>query len=472
MPPPAPLLADDPAEIGGHRLLGRLGSGGQGTVYLAEPLQGGARVAVKLLSYEAMGDTDVRRRFVREAQAARRVASFCTAAVLAADVDGDTPYIVSEYVAGHSLHQRIRAHGPMEGGDLGRLAVATATALVAIHGAGIVHRDFKPGNVLLGDGGARVIDFGIAQITEGTGTLTNSPIGTPSFMAPEQIERGEATPASDVFAWGASLAFAATGASPFAGTTVPHVLHNVLNAEPDLSALPDTLRPLAAAALAKDPAVRPSTVDLLMTLLGRQGRTTDASGVDQVMRAPATTAATAATAATARGWPRRPLGVRIALFAAAGLGAAGLAGLLGNLGQDTPPSDETSPDPTGDTDLSDIDAGVARFTEEEAGTWEGVSDSGYLYEIGIEPDVHTAGMSTQDSGECSTEIRLTGGGDGSYRANITFSGMEPDRCVNDSAFWEILNDTELTFDGDVMTIDFFADGESAARSTIVFSRAG
>ncbi len=284
MPDPLPLREDDPDQIGGCDLVGRLGAGGQGTVYLAESSRGGARVAIKTLNSEGLSDPRVRQRFVREVEAARQVASFCTAAVLEADFDAAVPHIVSEYVEGQSLSQRIRQGGPMAGGDLIRLAVATATALVAIHEAGIVHRDFKPGNVLLGDGGARVIDFGIAQLTEGAGTLTNSTIGTPAFMAPEQIGQGNATPASDVFAWGAVMAFAATGSSPFDGGTVPNVLHNVLYVEPELSALPDEVRPLVAAALAKDPAARPAAVDALMTLLGRQGRPIGPDGLNQAMR--------------------------------------------------------------------------------------------------------------------------------------------------------------------------------------------
>lgn len=300
MPEPVPLTDDDPAAIGGYRLLGRLGKGGQGTVYLAEPTQGEPRVAIKRLGAEALDDPRVRQRFVREAEAARQVASFCTAAVLGADFDADSPYIVSEYVEGRSLSQRVRQDGPLVGGDLNRLAVATATALVAIHEAGIVHRDFKPGNIMLSDGGARVIDFGIAQITEGSGTLTNSSIGTPAFMAPEQIAHGSATPASDVFAWGAVLVYAATGASPFDGSTVANALHNVLHAEPDLSALPDVLRPLAAAALAKDPAARPAAVDVLMGLLGRQQRPVDAADLTQAMDEARTAVLDDGTTVTAR----------------------------------------------------------------------------------------------------------------------------------------------------------------------------
>ena len=142
-----------------------------------------------------------------------------------------------------------------------------------------MHRDLKPGNVILGEGGARVIDFGIAQVSGGAGTVTTSVIGTPAFMAPEQIAEGRATALSDVFAWGALVAFAATGASPFDGPTVPTVLHRVINDEPDLSRVPHPLRSLVAAALAKDPADRPASKDVLVSLLGRGSVPDDGRGV-------------------------------------------------------------------------------------------------------------------------------------------------------------------------------------------------
>ncbi|GAB3720422.1 hypothetical protein GCM10027590_21000 [Nocardiopsis nanhaiensis] len=175
-----PLQPNDPRHL--------VGTGGQGTVYLAsEP--DGTRVAVKALNPERMADPEVRRRFEWEAEAARRVASFCTAAVLEADFTATPAYIASEYVEGATLHRTVTSQGPITGGDLHRLAVSVATALVAVHEAGIVHRDLKPGNVLMAPGGPRVIDFGIAQITEGAGTLTQSAIGTPGFMAPRTDRR-------------------------------------------------------------------------------------------------------------------------------------------------------------------------------------------------------------------------------------------------------------------------------------------
>ncbi|MBE2998072.1 serine/threonine protein kinase [Nocardiopsis sp. HNM0947] len=267
-PSPLPRHDHDPNELGGHEILGRLGAGGQGTVFLARSSDG-TRVAVKTLNAEGMADPEVRRRFEGEARAAHRVASFCTAAVLGADFEASPPYIVSEYVEGPTLHQSVRDSGPLGEGDLNRMAVAVATALVAIHEAGIVHRDLKPGNVLMAQGGARVIDFGIAQVTDGAGTVTHSQIGTPAFMSPEQISDGRVGPATDVFAWGAVVAFAASGRASFDAGSLPAVLHNVMNSEPDLSAVPEPLRPLVAAALSKDPAQRPSSLDVLHTLLGR-----------------------------------------------------------------------------------------------------------------------------------------------------------------------------------------------------------
>ncbi|GAA3206682.1 serine/threonine-protein kinase [Nonomuraea helvata] len=258
----SPLAPDDPASLGGYRLSGRLGEGGQGVVYLAHSPEG-EPVAIKLLS---TGDRTTRARLARELEALESIASFCTARVLAVSADGPRPFVVSEYVDGPSLAERVRERGPLRGGDLERLAVGTATALAAIHAAGIVHRDFKPANVLLGPDGPRVVDFGIAR-AEGAATLTSGLIGTPAYLAPEQISGSPASPASDVFAWASSMLYAATGTSPFGADTVPAVLHRVLHAEPDLSALPPRLRGLIASCLAKDPSRRPTAQQLMVSLV-------------------------------------------------------------------------------------------------------------------------------------------------------------------------------------------------------------
>src|SRR5439155_5695978 len=178
-----PLRARDPAAVGAYRLLGRLGQGGQGVVYLGQDPAGG-HVAVKVIHVDWADMPEARAQFAREIAAARQVAAFCTARILAAEVDDELPYVVSEYIEGPTLFGRVREQGPIGGTALERLAVGTATALTAIHQAGVVHRDFKPGNVILGPDGPRVIDFGIARALGGTETLTSRVIGTPPYMAP------------------------------------------------------------------------------------------------------------------------------------------------------------------------------------------------------------------------------------------------------------------------------------------------
>nr|WP_062334374.1 serine/threonine-protein kinase [Herbidospora sakaeratensis] len=258
-----PLDPDDPRSLGEYRLTGRLGEGGQGVVYLGVAPSGG-HVAVKLLRG---ADDGVRHQLGRELAALRNVAPFCTARVLAADVAGRRPYVVSEYVDGPSLQERVSSAGPLTGGELDRLAVGTATALAAIHAAGVVHRDFKPGNVLLGPDGPRVVDFGIARPSESE-TITGGPIGTPAYMAPEQIAGQRASAASDVFAWGATIIYAATGRAAFGADSVASVLHRIMTVDPDVSGVPAPLRGLVARCVAKDPAARPSARDLLLTLVG------------------------------------------------------------------------------------------------------------------------------------------------------------------------------------------------------------
>ncbi|MER6582107.1 serine/threonine-protein kinase [Nonomuraea sp. NPDC001023] len=288
-----PLTPDDPAFLGDFRLAGRLGEGGQGVVYLAHSASG-EPVAVKLLN---AGDQETRARLARELDALESIASFCTARVLDVSTRGSRPYVVSEFVDGPSLADRVAGRsaagtaggttgstagstagrGPLRGGELERLAVGTATALAAIHAAGVVHRDFKPSNVLLGPDGPRVVDFGIAR-AEGAATHTSGLVGTPAYLSPEQIAGSPASGASDVFAWGATMVYAATGVSPFGADTVPAVLHRVLHAEPDLSALPPRLRGPVAGALAKDPAHRPTAAALLMTLVSPSPATGPGAG--------------------------------------------------------------------------------------------------------------------------------------------------------------------------------------------------
>ncbi|MFB4295940.1 protein kinase [Actinomadura sp. NTSP31] len=271
MASPLPLTAADPTRLGGYEILGRLGTGGQGVVYLGRPAGADpgapSRVAVKLLHAQLLGNDAARARFVRELALLRRVAGFCTAQMLAADMDGDRPYIVSEYVPGRSLREFVQEQGPRTGAGLDRLAIGTVTALTAIHRAGVVHRDFKPQNVLMGLDGPRVIDFGIARAFDAGATLTSQVVGTPAYMAPEQFA-GRVSPATDLFAWAATLLFAATGRDPFAGGALPAVMYRIMHETPDLGALPGPIAEIAAACLAKDPKARPTSENVLLRLLG------------------------------------------------------------------------------------------------------------------------------------------------------------------------------------------------------------
>ncbi|MER6001029.1 serine/threonine-protein kinase [Nonomuraea angiospora] len=261
MPQVEPLREDDPATVGEYRLFGRLGAGGQGTVYLGQA-PGGSPVAVKVLR-EGAGFDD---RLAKEIAAARRVEPFCIAQVLDASLGGPRPYIVTEYVDGPSLHQA----GRHSGADLQRLAVATATALAAIHQAGIVHRDFKPANVLLGPGGPRVIDFGIARAMDDALTHTSSIVGTPAYMAPEQLAGQPVGPAADVFAWASVMAWAANGTPPFGQDTLPAIINRILHNEPQLGDVPHPLRGILYDCLAKDPHARPTMRDVILRLLSGQ----------------------------------------------------------------------------------------------------------------------------------------------------------------------------------------------------------
>ncbi|OOC55325.1 MULTISPECIES: protein kinase domain-containing protein [Nocardiopsis] len=283
MPGSESLQPSDPSTFGEYSVTGRLGKGGQGIVYLAEDADG-EQYAVKVLNDQWSQDSDLRRRFEKEVRAAQKVASFCTAAVIDAQLDSDPPYVVSEFVPGKDLQETIAKGSTQKGSTLQRLAVSTATALVAIHKAGIVHRDFKPGNVLLGPDGPRVIDFGIARVDDGTATMTNSIVGTPSYMAPEQIEGRGITDKCDIFAWGCVMAFASTGRAPFGSDTVPAVVHRVVSAPPDLTDMDEALRPIVESCLDKNPDNRPNAQTLLMRLLGHEGPIESAPSTDDVVK--------------------------------------------------------------------------------------------------------------------------------------------------------------------------------------------
>ncbi|MFF5260398.1 protein kinase [Actinomadura viridis] len=281
-----PLEADDPRAVGGYPLLGRIGAGGMGTVYLARRPDSDGRVAVKTIHPHLAADAAFRERFRDEAVLAGRVASFCTARILAHGEEEGLPYIVSEYVGGMSLQQRIGRGGPLPSAEAHGVAVSVVSALAAIHAAGLVHRDLKPANVMLTLSGCRVIDFGIARAHDGrsddapgarasngtasSGTASSGTVlGTPGWMAPEVLAGESAGPAADVFTWGCLIAYAGTGRMPFGEGSPAEVARRVMRAEPDLSGLPATLLPAVRAALARRPGDRPTAPDLLLALVGQ-----------------------------------------------------------------------------------------------------------------------------------------------------------------------------------------------------------
>ncbi|MEV0348750.1 serine/threonine-protein kinase [Nonomuraea sp. NPDC050680] len=253
--------------IGGYTLRRVLGRGGMGEVHLATTPTGGL-AAVKVIHPELARDPAFRRRFEREVAAARRVARFCTAPVLDAGIDGDVAYLVTEYVKGPDLAKAVREQGPLSGSDLEALAVGIATALGAIHGAGVVHRDLKPSNVLLSPLGPRVIDFGIAQLVEADSQASQAILGTPAFMAPEQVRGEPLGPAADVYAWGGVIAFAGTGRLPFGGGSPAEVLYRIVNEGPRLDGLDAGMRDVVERAMARDPRLRPTARQLLESLTG------------------------------------------------------------------------------------------------------------------------------------------------------------------------------------------------------------
>ncbi|WP_160167387.1 serine/threonine protein kinase [Nocardiopsis valliformis] len=263
-------------EVGGYRLIREIGRGGFGTVHLAEAPDG-SRAAVKLLHLSP--DTDLRfaTMFATEVDAARRISPFCIAQVLDADPHAEQPWIASEYIEGRTLAEEVRADGPRTGADLQRLAVSTSTALTAIHRAGIVHRDLKPENIMMAPDGPRVIDFGIARAFEETARFTaTARIGTLPYMAPERLDdTPHLTPAVDVFAWGAVIAYAASGRHAFSGSRQTAVIKRILMDEPDCSGVPDELRGLVTRCLSKDPEQRPTAHQVLNILLGQTEESAD-----------------------------------------------------------------------------------------------------------------------------------------------------------------------------------------------------
>ncbi|MFG1606798.1 serine/threonine-protein kinase [Actinoplanes sp. NPDC049265] len=317
-----PLRPGDPVELGGYQLLGRLGQGGMGSVYLGRG-PGGRLAAVKVIRSEYASDPRFRGRFRSEVNRARQVPHFCTAEVIDADPDHPTPYLIVEYVDGPSLSQVIADQGPLAAGNLHSVAVGVATALAAIHGAGVIHRDLKPANVLFALGTPKVIDFGIARAFEATSqhTRTDQMVGTVAYMAPERFDTDHHTPvgpAADVFAWGIVVAYAGTGRTPFQADSPAATAARILTQQPNLDGLPAALQHVVARALAKDPVERPTAHELLDLLLD-----VDPAETTQVVRPELLRQAKAAQ----RIKPRNRVARRVVLASVLALALAG-GGLL------------------------------------------------------------------------------------------------------------------------------------------------
>ena len=260
------LLPSDPEFIGRYRLVGRLGGGGMGQVYLARS-PGGRSVAVKVIREPLAADPGFRIRFAREIAAARRVSGIFTAPVVDADPDADRPWLVTAYVDGPSLADAVEQSGPLPADMLVLLAAGLAEGLAAIHAAGVVHRDLKPSNVMLAADGPRIIDFGIARASDATAlTHSGTLVGSPGFMSPEQAEGRPVGPASDIFSLGAVLTFAATGAGPFGSGQPSTLLYRVVHTRPATAGIPAPMRALIERCLAKDPAARPTAESVLASV--------------------------------------------------------------------------------------------------------------------------------------------------------------------------------------------------------------
>jgi serine/threonine protein kinase len=259
----AGLQPEDPREIGPYRLLGQLGSGGMGQVFLGMSA-GGRPIAVKVIRTELATDPDFRARFRREVAAAQKVSGLFTALVVDADLDCQVPWLATAYVAGPSLTEAVRGHGPLPVRSVLALAAGLAEGLGAIHAAGVVHRDLKPSNVLLAEDGPRVIDFGISEAAEASVIAgANVLIGSPGYMSPEQVLGADIGPASDMFSLGSVLTFAATGTGPFGAGSNAALMYRLVNRPADLGDVPGELRSLVGNCLAKHPGDRPTARELL-----------------------------------------------------------------------------------------------------------------------------------------------------------------------------------------------------------------
>jgi hypothetical protein len=345
-----PLRRWDPEQIGGYVLIGRLGAGAMGQVYLGRS-PAGRLVAVKTIKAELAEEPDFRNRFGQEVAAARRVSGAFTAAVVAADSEADVPWLATVYVPAPSLSRLVRDCGPIPVPAVRWLAAGCAEALESIHSVGLVHRDLKPANVLVSPDGPRVIDFGVARAAERIQlTVTRGSVGTPAYMAPEQArDTRQATSASDIFALGATMLFAATGHAPYQGETVVDVLVQLATGPPDLTGLPAGLTEIVVACLERDPRNRPTSASILARLapaLAASGEAASGEAASGEVGAPPLPPAALTLIEEYRRLPRSPAELRAAPAGDAGRASPAHAGagtpeLLNPGGNDDTGDDDT-----------------------------------------------------------------------------------------------------------------------------------
>jgi len=445
------LRSSDPVAIGGYRVLGRLGSGGQGVVYLAST-DSGERVAIKQLRH-GLENERARQQFAKEVAAARRVSPFCTAQLVDVQLDGPMPYVVSEFIEGPSLEQQIRHNGPMTGVVLQRMAIGTVTALAAIHQAGVVHRDFKPANVMLAPDGPRVIDFGIARNLLAETTTTSSVSGTPAFMSPEQLQAERVGPATDMFAWASVIAYAATGRAPFEAENMMAIGYRILSGQPDLSGVPADLLPVLRQCLDKDPARRPTAQQALAMLLGRPAPAYDAQDATQVLAEATVLAHGGFRATKPRRRRRRALTAIVLVLLLGGAGGYGLqhSGLFGRWKADLTATGHGTPK-TGATGTANPPATVSPSVPADGvppqfvGTWTGTGR-----QLTANPGPRWTARITIAAGLTDGEMNLTSLG---CTGPLIYSASTGGRLTMDE------------------TVDHDPRGRCAAHGTFVFTPVG
>ncbi|MFI7272425.1 serine/threonine-protein kinase [Streptomyces sp. NPDC049879] len=450
-----PLEAADPREVAGYRLTSRLGAGGMGTVYLSYT-RGGQPVALKVVRGEFAADPEFRRRFEQEVRAARRVQGAYTVPVLDSNTEGAAPWLATAYVPGMSLADAVRAYGPLPLETVLLLMGGVAEGLASIHAAGIVHRDLKPGNVLLAPDGPKVIDFGIARAADATAlTGTDVRVGTPSYMAPEQITGGATVPATDVFTLGLVAYYAATGGHPFGEGAAHAVMYRAAREEPDLGAAPPQLAGLIAACLAKAPEARPTPAQVIEACRAlAPGRTLQrgeswlpaqlAATLDHRASTPAPTTPPPPPAPSAP--PPRRNRRMVALLAATAVAAAAAGGLLasqlltddsgtprttGTASETTSPPSTPTDDAENSTDASEPSETPSRQPppdiDPDAPYWEARSGE----ELVIRAPRYREDIYVDITGQC-------------FDANVTVVSLERLEVLNDIGFGSIDHRNEQT----------------------------